>query len=95
MCDWQPVENITKDLMMYSALVEPAMEGGEPCIRILLITYAVYGLSRYCIRNTSDLAHPLLDFPSDYLGTGGFFLTSFFLTYIFLTDIFLTDIFIT
>ena len=54
--------------MMYSALVEPAMEGGEPCIRILLIAYAVYGLSRYCIRNTSDLAHPLLDFPSDYLG---------------------------
>ena len=30
-----------KYLMMYSALVEPAMEGGE------LIAYAVYGLSRY------------------------------------------------
>ena len=55
-------------IMMYSALVEPAMEGGEQCIRILLIAYAVYGLSRYCIRTTSDLAHPLLDFTSDYLG---------------------------
>ena len=43
-------------ILMYSALVEPAMEGGEPCIRILLIAYAVHGLSRYCIRNTSDLA---------------------------------------
>ena len=59
------------EMMMYSALVEPAVEGGEPCIRILLIAYAVYGLSRYCIRTTSDLAHPLLDFTSDYLGEFG------------------------
>ena len=56
------------DLMMYSALAEPAVEGGGPCIRILLIAYAVYDLSRYCIRTTSDPANPLLGFTSDYLG---------------------------
>ena len=59
---------LSGEIVMYSALAEPAMEGGEPCIRILLIAYAVYGLSQYCIRTTSDLAHPLLDFTSDYLG---------------------------
>ena len=45
---------------MYSALAELAVD----CIRILLIAYAVYDLSRYCIRTTSDPANPLLDFPS-------------------------------
>ena len=51
-------------IMMYSALAELAVD----CIRILLIAYAVYDLSRYCIRTTSDPANPLLGFTSDYLG---------------------------
>ena len=51
-------------MLMYSALAELAID----CIRILLIAYAVYDLSRYCIRTTSDPANPLLGFTSDYLG---------------------------
>ena len=51
-------------ILMYSALAELAVDS----IRILLIAYAVYDLSRYCIRTTSDPANPLLDFTSDYLG---------------------------
>ena len=31
-------------ILMYSALAEPAVEGGGACIRILLIAYAVYAL---------------------------------------------------
>ena len=51
-------------ILMYSALAELAVDS----IRILLIAYAVYDLSRYCIRTTGDPANPLLDFTSDYLG---------------------------
>ena len=52
------------DLLMYSAQAELAVD----CLRTLLITYAVYDLSQYCIRTTSDPANPLLGFTSDYLG---------------------------
>ena len=52
-------------ILMYSVLAELAVEG----IRILLIAYAVYDLSRYCIRTTSAPDHPLLNFTSDYLGS--------------------------
>ena len=51
-------------LVMYLALAELVVD----CIRILLIAYAVYDLSQYCIRTTSEPANPLLDFTSDYLG---------------------------
>ena len=69
-CTVKSVKRIKKALltilyiMMYSALAELAVD----CIRILLIAYAVYDLSRYCIRTTSEPANPLLDFTSDYLG---------------------------
>ena len=41
--DIRDPESVSLDLMMYSALAEPAVEGGGPSIRILLIAYAVYG----------------------------------------------------